>query len=52
MRATIQLVAVTTGSNLHWYDVGGECLGLFGNGDPGTLGGIYTVGPKQAITSL
>jgi hypothetical protein len=48
--STGQLKLLTTGGNLHFYDVAG-CLGLFENGDPATLSATYTVTPKQAITS-
>jgi hypothetical protein len=42
---------LTTGGNLHFYDVGGGCLGLASDGDPATLSVTYAVTPKQAITS-
>ena len=41
---------LTTGGNLHWYDVSG-CLGLVNDGDRAALSAIYTLSPKQAITS-
>jgi hypothetical protein len=46
-----QLTALTTGGNLHWYDVSSGCLGLVNSGDPAALGAAYAVTPKQAITS-
>jgi len=45
-----QLKVLTTGGDLHFYDVTG-CLGIFDSGDPATLSAAYTVTPKQAITS-
>lgn len=39
-----------TGGNLHFYRVS-NCLGIFRNDDPATLGATFTVSPKQAITS-
>jgi hypothetical protein len=48
--STGQLKVLTTGGNLHFYDVAG-CLGIFDNGNPATLSATYTVTPKQAITS-
>ena len=43
-------VSATTG-NLHFWNVNAGCLGLFDRGDVARLGGAFTVGPKQAITS-
>jgi hypothetical protein len=48
--STAKLKALTTGGNLHFYNVSG-CAGLFHNSDPATLSGTFTVSPKQAITS-
>lgn len=48
--STGQLTVLTTGSNLHFYNVTG-CLGLVNTGDPATLSATYPVTPKQAITS-
>ena len=48
---TGQLKVLTTGGNLHWYDVHSGCLGLVNSGDPATLSAAFTVSPKQAITS-
>jgi hypothetical protein len=48
--STGQLKVLTTGGNLHFYDVTG-CLGIFDSGDQATLSATYTVTPKQAITS-
>jgi hypothetical protein len=49
--STGQLTVLTTGGNLHIYDVTSGCLGLVHSGDPAALGVTYTVTPKQAITS-
>ena len=49
--STGRLTVLTTGGNLHFYDVGPGCLGDFKDGDPATLSATYTVTPKQAITS-
>jgi hypothetical protein len=49
--STGQLTVLTTGGNLHVYDVSTGCLGLVNDGDPAALGVTYTVTPKQAITS-
>lgn len=46
-----RLKLLTTGGKLHWYDVSSGCLGIVNSGDPATLNAIYTVTPKQAITS-
>ena len=48
--STGRLTLLTTGSDLHWYNVTG-CLGIFNDGDGAALGAIFTVSPKQAITS-
>jgi hypothetical protein len=48
---TGQLTLLTTGGNLHFYDVSSGCFGIFKDGDPATLSGSYTITPKQAITS-
>jgi hypothetical protein len=40
----------TTGGDLHAYHVSG-CAGLVGNGDPFTVSAIFTLSPKQTITS-
>jgi len=48
--STGQLKVLTTGGNLHFYDVAG-CLGIFDSGDPATLSVTYTVTPQQSITS-
>jgi hypothetical protein len=47
---TAVLKTLTTGGNLHHYNVSG-CDGLFRNGAPVTLSAAFTVSPKQAITS-
>ena len=49
--STGRLTVLTTGSNLHIYDVSQGCLGQSTTGDPATLSATYTVSPKQAITS-
>jgi hypothetical protein len=49
--STGRLKLLTTGSNLHYYDVSSGCLGLVNSGDPVTLSVTYAVTPKQAITS-
>ena len=49
--STGQLTALTTGANLHWYDVSSGCLGLVNSGDPAALGVTYNVTPEQDITS-
>jgi hypothetical protein len=49
--STARLKLLTTGSNLHFYDVSAGCLGLINSGDPATLSTSYTVTPEQAITS-
>jgi hypothetical protein len=48
---TGRLTLLTTGSNLHFYDVSSGCFGIFNDGDPATLSATYTMTPKQAITS-
>ena len=40
----------TSGGNLHIWNVSG-CFGLIANGDPSTFKGVYTISPKQKITS-
>ena len=50
--STGQLTALTTGGNLHIYDVSSGCLGLSDDGDPATLSAnTFIVTPEQAITS-
>jgi hypothetical protein len=49
--STGRLTVLAISSNLHFYDVSAGCLGLVNSGDPATLSTIYTVSPKQAITS-
>ncbi len=48
--STGQLTVLTTGSNLHYYDVS-DCLGLINSGDQVRLSATFTISPKQAITS-
>jgi hypothetical protein len=48
---TGRLKLLTTGGNLHWYDVSTGCLGLVNSGDPATFSVAYTMTPEQAITS-
>jgi hypothetical protein len=47
---THKLKTLTTGGNLHIYDVSG-CFGLIANGDAATLSGSATITPAQTITS-
>ena len=42
---------LTTGGNLHVWNVSSGCAGLINSGDPTTFSGTYTVTPKQTITS-
>jgi hypothetical protein len=48
--STGRLRLLTTGGNLHFYNVRG-CAGLVNTGDPATISARFTVSPKQAITS-
>jgi hypothetical protein len=48
--STGKLKVLTTGGNLHVYNVSG-CAGQINNGDPTTFSGTYTVSPKHTITS-
>lgn len=48
--STAKLKALTTGGNLHFYNVQG-CAGLFRNSDPATVSATFPVSPKQVITS-
>jgi hypothetical protein len=47
---TGRLKVLTTGGNLHFYNVTG-CAGLWNTGDPLTISGAFPLNPKQAITS-
>jgi hypothetical protein len=47
--STGKLKILTTGGNLHIYDVSG-CAGLINSGDASTFSATYTVTPKQTIT--
>jgi hypothetical protein len=47
---TATFKALTTGGNLHFYNVRG-CAGLLRNGDKATVSGTFPVSPKQVITS-
>ena len=47
---TATLKALTTGGNLHFYNIRG-CAGLFRNSDPATVSAAFAVRPRQAITS-
>ena len=47
---TGRLTTLTTGGNLHFYNVMG-CAGLFNNNDPLTVSGTFPLNPKQKITS-
>jgi hypothetical protein len=49
--STGQLTVLATSGNLHVWNVSPGCLGLVNSGDRATLGGAFTVSPKQAITS-
>jgi hypothetical protein len=46
--STGKLKVLTTGDNLHVWDVSG-CLGAISNGDKGTISSTYTITPKQTI---
>ena len=48
--STGRLKILTTGGNLHFYNVTG-CAGLWNTGDPLTISGTFPLSPKQAITS-
>ena len=47
---TGRLTLLTTGGNLHFYNVRG-CFGLIHSGDSTTISATYTMSPIQAITS-
>jgi hypothetical protein len=47
---TGRLTTLTTGGNLHFYNVMG-CAGLFNSNDPLTVSGTFPLSPKQKITS-
>jgi hypothetical protein len=47
---TGRLTTLTTGGNLHFYNVMG-CAGLFNNNNPLTISGTFPLSPKQKITS-
>jgi len=49
--STGQLTVLTSGGNLHIYDVSSGCLVLVNDGNPAALSITYAVTPKQAITS-
>ena len=42
---------LATRGNLHFWNVSSGCLGLLNSGDRAALSVIFTVSPKQAITS-
>jgi hypothetical protein len=48
--STGKLTTLTTGGNLHVYNVNG-CAGLINTGDATTFSGSYATSPKQTITS-
>jgi hypothetical protein len=48
--STGRLKILTTGGNLHFYNVTG-CAGLWNNNDPLTVSGAFPMSPKQKITS-
>lgn len=47
---TGRLTTLTTGSNLHFYNVKG-CAGLFDDNDPMTISATFPLSPKQSVTS-
>jgi hypothetical protein len=49
--STSQLTVLATSGNLRFWNVSAGCLGLVNSGDRATLGGAFTVSPKQAIAS-
>jgi hypothetical protein len=50
--STGQLTVLTTGGNLHYYDVRScRLFPGFHDGAPATLGATFTVSPRQDITS-
>jgi hypothetical protein len=49
--STGKLTVLTTGGNLHVFNVSSGCAGLINTGDPTVFSGSYTVTPKQTITS-
>jgi hypothetical protein len=49
--STGKLKVLTTGGNLHVWNVTSGCGGLINTGDATTFSGSYTVTPKQKITS-
>ena len=49
--STGQLTVLTTGGNLHAYNVSGGCAGLVNNGNPVTISTTFALSPKQTITS-
>jgi len=46
---TGKLTVLTTGGNLHIYNVSG-CFGLINSGDAATFSGAHSLSPKQTIT--
>jgi hypothetical protein len=48
--STGKLITLTSGGNLHVYNVSG-CAGLINTGDATTFSGSYAISPKQTITS-
>ena len=46
-----KLKVLTTGGNLHVFNVSSGCGGLINTGDPTVFSGTYTISPKQTITS-
>jgi hypothetical protein len=48
--STAKLKALTTGGNLHFYNVKG-CFGEIATNDPAAIAATYTVSPRQTITS-
>jgi hypothetical protein len=49
--STGKLAVLTSGGNLHTWNVTSGCAGLINSGDPAVFSGSYTVTPKQTITS-
>ena len=48
--STVKLKTLTTGGNLHFYNVKG-CFGEIITNDPAAIAAAYTVSPRQTITS-
>lgn len=48
--STHTLQVLTTGGNLHYYNVSG-CFGQGNSGDPASISGSYTISSPQIVTS-